>query len=539
MEHKKKLGVAVGCIAGAALLALAGYQAYMATRPVEQAMAKEVLVETQTATSGSLALSTDYIGHVQPDESVSVFPKVTGTVAATYFDVGDTVKKGDLLFEIDPQDVQLQVNVAAAAFQATSAQIAQALGSTFDMQIIQSEGSMESAQRQWSTTKKNYDKYEDTFSDQTDALSETVQKAKALMDGAKANYDKAAAAYDKQLDAYQDRYGSASSPPKPLDSGAQGQAWIALQTAKTNMNDADAAYQGAKKSYQTASGSYDSLTDGYDANYESLKAAKNSAAIAYDMADRIYELTKGQVRDEATTTAMAQLNQARASYESALHQLEYTKIYSPIDGVVEAKGVQDLNMTSTQGPAYVVSNKTLMTVVFNVSADAAGVLEVGDAIQVANGAKSYQAIIVEIGTKVSETSGLFPVKARIESDDPTLLTGITVKVSAQTRKADSALLIPLDAIYYEQASAYVYVYRDGVAVKTPVEIGLTDSVSAQVLSGIEAADQLITTWNPGLTDGAQVSLANSTPAASSSSSSEAPASQSQSQGQEILPAAGE
>ena len=78
------------------------------------AQEKSIYVETVTAETGDLSLSTEFIGTVEPDELVSVFPKVAGTVLAVHKNVGDEVKKGELLFEVDPSDIQLSVNIAQA-----------------------------------------------------------------------------------------------------------------------------------------------------------------------------------------------------------------------------------------------------------------------------------------------------------------------------------------------------------------------------------------------------------------------------------------
>ena len=43
-------------------------------------------------------------------------PKVSGTVTAAYFEVGDTVKEGDVLFKIDDEAAQLQMKSAEASY---------------------------------------------------------------------------------------------------------------------------------------------------------------------------------------------------------------------------------------------------------------------------------------------------------------------------------------------------------------------------------------------------------------------------------------
>ena len=92
-------------LAAMILLSAAGCQTKVeqATAPVQD---ESIAVETQTPQIGDLALTTEFIGTIEPDEQVSVIPKVGGPVLHTYAEVGQTVKKGDLLIEFDPAAIR-------------------------------------------------------------------------------------------------------------------------------------------------------------------------------------------------------------------------------------------------------------------------------------------------------------------------------------------------------------------------------------------------------------------------------------------------
>jgi multidrug efflux system membrane fusion protein len=52
----------------------------------------------------------DFSGRLEATNTVEIHPQVDGTVNAIHFTEGAHVKKGDLLFEIDPRRFQRQVN---------------------------------------------------------------------------------------------------------------------------------------------------------------------------------------------------------------------------------------------------------------------------------------------------------------------------------------------------------------------------------------------------------------------------------------------
>lgn len=152
---------------------------------------------------------------------------------------------------------------------------------------------------------------------------------------------------------------------------------------------------------------------------------------------------------------------------------------------------------------YVVSNKEILVVNFAVSADIAITMTIGDEVTVESGQRTYRAEITEIGTMVSASNGLLPIKARLV-DKADILSGVSVKLTAITNKAQDSLLIPVSAIYYDDGATYVYIVEENIAVKTPIEIGIISEDVAEVTSGLDDNSQIITSWNPNLIDGATV-----------------------------------
>ena len=86
------------------------------------------------------------------------------------------------------------------------------------------------------------------------------------------------------------------------------------------------------------------------------------------------------------------------------------------------------------------------------------------------------------------------------------MTGSSVKVTAETYSQTDALLIPYDAVYYDDSQPYVYVAQNGVAKRMDVETGIFDMELITVLSGLSTEDTLITSWSANLREGAEVSV---------------------------------
>jgi RND family efflux transporter MFP subunit len=78
-------------------------------------------VKTQAAAAGDLEVEGIYIGTVAHEESVYVYPQISGTVTNTHYEQGETVSEGDVLFEIDAELLSVQVEQAQAAVDAAAA----------------------------------------------------------------------------------------------------------------------------------------------------------------------------------------------------------------------------------------------------------------------------------------------------------------------------------------------------------------------------------------------------------------------------------
>ena len=117
----------------------------------------------------------------------------------------------------------------------------------------------------------------------------------------------------------------------------------------------------------------------------------------------------------------------------------------------------------------------------------------------------YEATITEIGLMADVQTKLFAVKASLGAVNG-FSTGTDVKVYAETQKVTNVMKIPYDSLYFQSGNAYVYCVVDEVAVRRPVQVGIMNDESAQILEGLQPTDIVVSTWSSQLKDGAEVHL---------------------------------
>ena len=304
------------------------------------------------------------------------------------------------------------------------------------------------------------------------------------------------------------------------------------ESARLGLQNAQAAVNSAQESYNSALANYggadlpvlqEQLRLAQD-NYEDTQALLEIGAASQAEVDQAYQaLLSAQAGLDAAraslNSAQAGIQSAQVGVESAQYQLSLYNLTSPISGVVEAVNVTENNFAASGTAAFVISNGSNKTVTFYVTDSVRQTLTPGQAVTVDYNGQTYEGAITEIGGVVDAQVGQFQVKAVIDGAQD-LPDGLSVELTTTAHQANGAVLIPSDAMFFEDGISYVYVVQDGKAVRTDVTIGLYTADQIAVTAGLNPGDEVITTWSSSLRDGVDVRRASaeeeSTPADSAS-----------------------
>ena len=241
------------------------------------------------------------------------------------------------------------------------------------------------------------------------------------------------------------------------------------------------------------------------AGLQQAESAYNAAKSSMNIVDRSQALSQGQALEDTKKQLSTSEQLANVGVESAELALSYYTVKAPISGTIQSKGVEVNGIAGSSNPAYTIANENMMTVTFQVSEAVKNTLTMGQEVTVERGTTSYAGSITEIGVAVNQQTGLFQIKAAVNANGSDLPSGVSVKLTTDTYHTnDSAVLIPYDAVYYDNTGSYVYLSVDGKAVKTYVTTDLFDDTQISVTEGIQPGDTVITSWSPKLMNGVEV-----------------------------------
>ncbi|NBH32869.1 efflux RND transporter periplasmic adaptor subunit [Clostridiaceae bacterium] len=251
-------------------------------------------------------------------------------------------------------------------------------------------------------------------------------------------------------------------------------------------------------------------TEQVDSARNSMESSQVNLAQAESNLSRMQVLYQGgdlsqqeyEQYTNAVKTARLQYESARMAYN---RQVEYSTVTAPIGGRIETCDVEVYDRINQSEQLCVIAGEGESRITFFVTQRMRTNIREGDEVEIQKNGTVYKGNISEISSMVDTSSGLFKVKAEMENTEE-IAIGSTVKLSLITARAENAMLVPVDAIYYSGGDGYVYLFQDGIARMAPVEVGLYDSEYAEILSGLNGEEQVISTWSSNLYEGAKIRL---------------------------------
>ncbi|MDE1162242.1 MAG: efflux RND transporter periplasmic adaptor subunit [Acidobacteriaceae bacterium] len=244
--------------------------------------------------------------------------------------------------------------------------------------------------------------------------------------------------------------------------------------------------------------------------YDMAVAALTQAQAAYDNARNHLTALRNVSRKAAVQQALGQLSSARGKYQAAEAQVSYSKIISPISGVVTDRALFPGETASSGSPLLTVMDTSALLAKVHLSQIIAQRLSLGDSAQMAipgiDG--GVPARVTLISPALDPGSTTVEVWIKVENVSGTFKAGTPVRVSVIGRTVAKAVKIPLTAVLTNEdgTKSVMVVQSNGNAHKINVVLGIKDGEDVEVTQGLSSQEMVITTGAYGLEDGTKVKV---------------------------------
>ena len=175
-----------------------------------------------------------------------------------------------------------------------------------------------------------------------------------------------------------------------------------------------------------------------------------------------------------------------------------------MDGVIASVGLLETN-TATQGMAmFTVASTEKVRVKIEVSPDDYDKIKVGNKAEITIGQYKYQGTLTKVNKIALNNEKGNPVigaEIHIDNPDENVCIGAAAKISMTVAESSDVLLVPTEVINTSSEGDFVYVIKDGVVKKKPVELGTASTTKIEVKSGLKKSDQVVNDLNVDIKDG--------------------------------------
>ncbi|MEM1112305.1 MAG: efflux RND transporter periplasmic adaptor subunit [Pseudomonadota bacterium] len=216
-----------------------------------------------------------------------------------------------------------------------------------------------------------------------------------------------------------------------------------------------------------------------------------------------------QSRKQAATIAQIENKIAalEADRERSKDYLGMTELTAPVSGLViyktisiqgEKRKVQvGDSLWQRQGFA-VIPDLSSLVAHMNISETEVGKLAPGQGATIrpeAYPALRLMGAVDVVGTLAArdEAQGTrsFRVRIDLENGDARLRPGMSARASVLVERFDSALLLPVEAIFYHEQQPVVFLWHDGEPERVPVTLGLGDGRHVVVSKGVDVGAEVM------------------------------------------------
>ncbi len=285
------------------------------------------------------------------------------------------------------------------------------------------------------------------------------------------------------------------------------QARAQMETTRAQMDTSRVVYERTQKLFAQNLAS--------KADLDTAKGQYDAARATFDAAGAAVSSQQAAIQSQS-----AQLNQTKTN-------LGYTKIFSPVDGVVVTRGIDPgaTVVASFQAPVLFVIAQDLrrMRVLADIDEADVGKLQEkmpAEAVVDAFPGDVFHGIVQQVRFSPTTNSGVVTYSAVIEVDNPEqkLRPGMTATVTIRTHEAKGVMRIPNAALRYRptppegpdgkpipqppepplpKGQGRVYVLTDDKpgeekAEQRTIQVGITDGIETEVKGGLTPGAKIVT-----------------------------------------------
>ncbi|MGH8369478.1 MAG: efflux RND transporter periplasmic adaptor subunit [Gammaproteobacteria bacterium] len=241
-------------------------------------------------------------------------------------------------------------------------------------------------------------------------------------------------------------------------------------------------------------------------DYEKAKDELAAAKLEYANAQADTKLDKEGLNFDVRTKEL-QVNREKLLVQDLRRQVNDLDVRSPIDGQIGQVFIAPRATVADNAQLLTVVDLSALEVQVTVPESFARDLAVGMATDITGNGGAWKGEVSAISPEV--VNGEVSARVRFEGDKPEhLRQNQRLSVRIVLDKRDDVLTVARGSFIDESGGRYAYVMQDGIAVKTPIEIGASSIDKVEILKGLNVGDRIVISGTDNFNGAARVAISN-------------------------------
>src|SRR5579862_708612 len=271
--------------------------------------------------------------------------------------------------------------------------------------------------------------------------------------------------------------------------GTYQQAEVAYQT---ELQKAQQTLQLSKQTLDTQQKYYDGRQTLFKEGAASAKEV-DDAMVALTQARNEYELAQKQHDLKA---AEGGLSAAKGRNTTAEAQLGYSKITSPISGVVTDRPIYPGEIAPSGTAILTVMNLSQVVARAHIAQQEAAQLKMGDAATISGPdlGTGVRGKVTLVSPALDANSTTVEVWVQAPNADGRLKPGSSVRVTIAAETVPHAVVVPVAAVLTSDAgvTSVIVLDTDNAPHKKIVKVGIRDGANVQIVDGLKGGERVVT-----------------------------------------------
>jgi multidrug efflux pump subunit AcrA (membrane-fusion protein) len=240
------------------------------------------------------------------------------------------------------------------------------------------------------------------------------------------------------------------------------------------------------------------------------RVAYTQALGQYQAAAEHLKTLQSVANQEQIKGAAAQVQTAKAHVESLETQVSYSRVVSPIAGVVADRPLNEGDIAAPGTPLMTVMDISRVVARVNVPQADAPSVKVGQPVIITqtDSTEQVDGKVTVVSPAADANTTTVQVWVQIENKGERLKPGTSVHASIVTEEYKAASVVPVAAILpgEEGGTAVLTVDSNSIAHQRAVKLGVREKNQVQILSGVTPGEEVVVVGGLGVDDKAKVKV---------------------------------